>query len=198
MNDGKPIGFTRVPIILGVLIGIGMSQTAHAQLGERPISIGYYGHYLIQPGVKIGTHFDIDLWGQGAESMGKRHWFVSPQVGFYARPGNETSLLVHAEVGYWRPKVGRPSYRAVGLGLGYLAQSEVLGMRVRLSDGATHSTERELRHFFMPTLNYEWGRRVRAKWGWYVKYAIGRTLSSVRDGKMVMFVELGVKLWRGG
>lgn len=170
---------------------------AQAQTDAMPISIGYYGHYLIQPGVKVGTQFDMDLWGRGTDSSAKRRWFVSPQAGIYTRPGNETTVLLNAEVGFRRPKAGRPSYRAWGLGFGYLAQSEVLGMRVRLSDGATRGTERDLRHFFMPTLNYEWGRRASATWGWYVKYAIGRTLSPVRDGKMVMFVELGVTLWRG-
>lgn len=162
-----------------------------------PISVGYYGHYLIQPGVKVGTQFDIDLWGRGTDSFVKRHWFVSPQIGFYTRSGNEATFLVNAEVGYRRPKAGRPSYRALGLGFGYLAQSEVLGLRVDLGNGKTRSTQRDLRHFFMPTLNYEWGRRASPKWGWYIKYAIGRTLSPVRDGKMVMFIELGMTLWRG-
>ncbi|GAB5521361.1 MAG: hypothetical protein RhofKO_36120 [Rhodothermales bacterium] len=178
-------------ITLGALLGMSIAPCAQAQPKHRPISVGYVGHYLIQPGAKVGTQFELGSASNAVQPC----WVVSPQLGLYTRPGNETTVLVNAEVGYRRSKRDRPFYRGAGLGLGYLAKSEVLGRTVRLGDGGTAGTERELWHFVLPTLTYEWGWRVSPQRAWYIKHTLGRTLSPVRDGQMVMFVELGLTLW---
>ena len=86
-----------------------------------PLSVGYYGHFLIQPGVKIGTHFNFKEWE--TENVGKKgafikskNLFVSPQIGYFARPKNNINLLINADVGYKKIKRERNSYSAWSIG----------------------------------------------------------------------------------
>jgi hypothetical protein len=66
-----------------------------------PISIGLYGAYVIQPGIKIGTAFNLKNWAIEKDDKTKsRSLFISPQIGIFIRPKNNTSFVLNVDIAY--------------------------------------------------------------------------------------------------
>ncbi|MEO1260973.1 MAG: hypothetical protein AAFZ15_19390 [Bacteroidota bacterium] len=173
--------------------------TAQTSPKNIPISLGYFGHYAIQPGLKVGTQFNLKEWKTAGDKKGKtitkyKSFFIGPQLGFFSFPGNHTSFLISADLGYKRIKSPKNKYSAFSIGLGYLAESRVLSMVIDLSDGGVNNKEREWRNYFLPTINYEFGRQINPVLSWYGKSSLGMKLSTEREGSMSVFTELGVKI----
>ena len=167
-----------------------------------PISVGYFGNFLIQPGAKIGAQFSLNKWeteheGKKGNYTKEKRIFVSPQVAFFSRPGNNMNLLVNADIGYQRKKMNQGSYSAVSLGLGYLLESQVVSIVYNLSDGSIKEKIREPRNYFLPTINYEFGHAIDFKTNWYMKFSLGSKLSPNRERSGVFFIELGMRHFIG-
>ncbi|MGK0390330.1 MAG: hypothetical protein ACI94Y_003082 [Maribacter sp.] len=66
-----------------------------------PISMGLYGAYVIQPGIKIGTAFNLKNWAIEKDDKTKsRSLFISPQIGIFIRPKNNTSFVLNVDIAY--------------------------------------------------------------------------------------------------
>ncbi|MEM6965745.1 MAG: hypothetical protein AAF573_13335 [Bacteroidota bacterium] len=161
--------------------------TGQEKSNNFPISIGYFSNYGFQPGVKVGTPFRIKNWE--TERFAKSY-FISPQVGFYSWIGNDFNVLVNAEIGHQRFKNQKNTFSAFSIGLGYLAESEIISFDVNLSDG-NKEKNRELRNHFLTTINYEFGKKINSNWSWYGKPSWGWKLSDLSS--MVVLIELGLK-----
>lgn len=119
--------------------------------------------------------------------------FVSPQLAAFWRPQSSSNLFVNADFGFRRLKEKRHRYSAFSIGLGYLMQSQILSTTVSLSDGSLNDNNRELRHYFVPTANYEFGHAPKNVMGWYFKLSLGGRFAHGRDMASVMAVEAGLK-----
>lgn len=176
---------------------LGFSISAQNKTPNIPISIGYFGHFLYQPGLKVGTHFEFKNW-QTEKACTKgditkaKSYFVSPQIGYYNWSGRNYNFLLNADIGYRRVKVERRSYSAFSIGLGYLATSELISVVRNLNDGKILAKNRMHKGYFLSTINYEFGRAINSRLGWYNKYSVGKKWSPNNDGMGVIFVELGV------
>lgn len=173
------------------------SQTTSQKI---PLSIAYYGHYLIQPGFKIGTQITLKTWEKEIHrkkgSVTKqRSLFISPQLGLFTRIRQNTNYLFNTELGYKTQKKGRKTYVAFSTGLGYLLQNKVTSFSVNLGNGDLGNKQRELVHIFLPTLNFEFGGAISARLGWYTKYTVGYQLSFQQESKLSMFLEAGAKIF---
>ena len=181
----------------GILLAISMGVFSQNSK-NIPISIGYLGNLGYHPGLKVGTQFDLKNWETEAEKFTKlQSFYVSPQVGFYVYPNVHTGYIVNADFGYKRIKNHKNKYSAFSIGLGFLNQSQIIERRVKLSDGSQEKI-RENWGWFMPTLNYEFGKAINEKIGWYGKGSYGFKMASSRENAAVLFVELGLtfKMWQ--
>ena len=185
-------------VLIGLLI-VCQGKAQHQAEGT-PISISYYGPYLIQPGLKIGTDLTLKNW-QSTREKGDNSFIldkkllISPQVGFFVRSGNNTNYFVNTEIGFKRHKISRKSYLAFWAGLGYQFQIEVLSFTVDLSTGETVAWEKENRHYFLSALSGEYGGHISPKIGWFSKYTIGiRTGGDIGTATLLAF-ELGAKIF---
>lgn len=170
----------------------GLLLQAQGDSRNLPISIGYFSQMGWQPGAKIGTELMLKNWEKETENFTKQQsYFLSPQVGFYTWKGNHISYLINADLGYKRFKSHKKKYSAVSIGLGYLLQSQIIEWKVSLSDGSKEKV-RESWGWFLPTVNYEFGKALNEHIGWYSKFSYGLKISAERENSALVFVELGI------
>ena len=184
-------------LTLIALYFLGNALFAQTETSGFPISIGYFSHTGYQPGVKVGTHFDLKNWETEAENKKGdftkyKSYYVSPQIGFYSWINNHSSFLINADIGYKRIKSRKRNYSAWSVGLGYLNQSQITHWVVHLNDGSKDKV-RNNRGWFLSTINYEFGKEINSKIGWYSKFSGGWKFSTERERTGVVFVELGIK-----
>ena len=180
-------------INISLILILGTQVVAQTTSKKTPISIGYFGHLAYQPGMKIGAQFDLKSWKKGSEEAAiTKSFYVSPQIGLYTYPTVHTSYLANADFGYKRVKSRSQKYWAFSIGLGFLNQSQITERRVNLNDGSKEKT-RENWAWFLPTLNYEFGKSINEKIGWYGKLSSGLKMASTRETSMVLFTEIGLK-----
>ncbi len=185
-NDMKKI------MVLLTLLVLGNQLIGQTKSKNIPISIGLISHAGWQPGVKIGTQFDLKNWETETEKLTKlKSFYMRPQLGFYIYPNTHIAYLVNADFGYKRVKDINQKYSAFSIGLGFLNQSQITERKVNLSDGNVEKT-RENWAWFLPTLNYEFGKSINEKIGWYSKFSYGFKIASARENTAVIFIELGV------
>lgn len=171
-----------------------ISLNAQAKSTQPSISVAYLGQVFIQPGVKVSSHFNLKTWPAESEQVKKvKHLFISPQLGYYAWPGNNFNLLANVEIGYQRQKTGRNSFSSLSLGLGYLNTFQITSIVYDQSDGSIDRINRKRKAFFLPTINYEFGRSINDRLSWYNKYALGLKLSAAEERSMLIFFELGLR-----
>ena len=160
---------------------------------KNNLSIGYFGSIAYRPGVKIGSQFSLKKWETKMEGYSKlKSFYVSPQIGFYIYPNVHTGYLLNTDVGYKRVKDKTGKYSALSIGLGFLVQSHITERKINLRDGSSENT-RENRTWFLSTLNYEFGKAINEKIGWYTKFSYGFKLSAVRENSSVLFLEMGMQ-----
>ena len=177
---------TRFTLLLLFLTSFSFAQTEE---GGLPVSIAYFGNYIIQPGLKIGTRHTMKQW-QGQASKSQQLLF-SPQVGVYTRPGNNTNYVLNLEFGYHRQKAERKRHAVYSIGLAYLLQSNLVSRNVSLGSGDQDYT-RASEHAFVPTIAYEFGALIKPQWRWYVKTAVGNKFRADQEGAMIIWLDFGL------
>lgn len=181
-------------LLIFIFLLTNLSLLAQQEDKITPISIGFYGPYIIQPGIKIGTAFDLKEWKiEKEQNLKSRKLFVSPQIAAFIRPKNHTSFILNVDVGYIIKKSQSNFYIAPSVGLGYLMTSQILSNTIDLSNGEINEKDRELRNYFLPTLNFELGKQATEKMGWFTKLSYGRKVSSKIENAAFFALELGVK-----
>jgi len=168
-------------LILFILFVLGNQIVAQTESKNIPISVGFMSH-IWHPGVKIGTQFDLKNWERETEK----------QIGFYVYPNTHTGYLVNTDFGYKKIKSHKQKYSAFSIGLGFLNQSQITDVKINLSDGSKEKI-RENWGWFLSTLNYEIGKSINEKIGWYGKLSYGLKMSLERENSTVLFIELGMK-----
>lgn len=164
--------------------------TAQSEMKKLPISISYFGNYLIRPGLKVGTELIIKQWPKqsSSEENESSQLLVRPQLAVYSWPTVHTSFLANADLAYrWNTKGS-----AVFVGLGYVRESQIESLSVNLGNGDISNKNRKGQGCFLPTVGYEFGRPLSARTAWFSKVAIGIKLAPEVESSMEGFFELGV------
>ena len=190
-------------IIIFVLIAIANQFFAQeSESKQLPISIGYWGNFLYQPGVKVSTQFDIKNWQtehEGKKENFTKHksYFISPQLGFFSWPKKNINFLVNVEAGYQRKKSHKNSFSSISFGLGYLMEGQVVSIIYNLNDGSIKEKVREWENYILPTINYGFGKSINSKLDWYSKISIGKKFSFQDFNSFMVLVETGVTVQLG-
>ena len=162
------------------------------QTTNRPISIAYFSQFGFQPGAKIATEFKLKELSPSTQATKHRHLFISPQIGFFVRPQNNTNLLFNADVGIKQQKEGRSSFSAFSLGLGYLHQLQISTVAIQLGDGG-QSASRSNISYFLPTLNYAFGNQLSSNVDWYSKIGLGQRFGGNISSTTTILLEIGLQ-----
>jgi len=157
-----------------------------------PVQIGYLGHTAFQAGIKIGTRFNLKDWNKEAENYTKaKSLYISPQIGVYTNPNVHISYLVNADIGYRRIKSHKLKYSAFSIGLGFLNQSQITDITININNG-TKDKSRENWGSLLSSLNYEFGKAINERIGWFAKLSYGYKVSLNRENSSTFFTELGL------
>ena len=81
-----------------LLVLVSTSYSIMAQTENMPITVGYFGHFAIHPGVKIGTELTYKSWE--TENSKTKTIFISPQIGFFAHPTMVIDLDTSQSLGF--------------------------------------------------------------------------------------------------
>ncbi len=171
--------------------------SAQSELKGIPVSIAYLGQALIQPGVKISTEFNLKKFTQPANTGRSKNVYISPQIGFFTRPGIQNNLLVNTEIGIRRRNNENGFFTAFSLGAGYLREYQILSTSINLGDGKISSKNMEGRGFFLPSLNLEFGKSLNNSMDWYSKGSFGKKINASKQETTLAFIELGLRFWFG-
>lgn len=181
-------------IIITLLI-LSASQLIWAQDQWKPteISIAYFGNFLIQPGGKIGINFNLKNVGP-VDAEKPRTLFLNPQIAFYSYPGNNISILLNTDVGIRKINTQKNAFSSLSVGLGYLRQYQITSIVYNLSDGSVKEKKREQSSYFLPSINYAFGKRINSSISWFSKYSLGAKFSSPFERTLIFFLEAGLKI----
>ncbi|GEM_PF-6640651 len=173
------------PIRMLVLVTILLMGTTTTWSQSRPwdISVGYFGPIPFEPGIRIGVHTPLKQFENSAVML-------NLQAAYFFRNLDNSNILLGSEIGWRFKKDEKRNINTLSIGTAYLMQFEVTGFTVNLQ-GDVISRERELRHIFMPTFNYEYARLIGDHWAPYLKLGYGQKFSGTA-------VNSGVVLWEFG
>ena len=154
-----------------------------------PISLSYFSPYLLQPGLKVGTSFQLKDYSNKEKN---RSLALSPQVAYFSQIGVSQSYLLNAEINLHRKLDSRKRFQTFGLGLGYLLDSENLTPSINLGSGSLGTNEKANNASFLPTLNYSLGMLPDKGPAYFFKAFIGQKFSFSQEGQFFFGLELGL------
>ncbi|MDG1334352.1 MAG: hypothetical protein P8P74_18605 [Crocinitomicaceae bacterium] len=147
------------------------------------ISIGYFGPIPFEPGFRIGLHTPL-------KSFENSSIVLNTHAAFFFRNRDNSNLLFGAELGWRHQKDQSKNVNTLSIGSAYVMQWEVTSFTVNLQ-GETVSRERSLRHQFLPTINYAYGRQIGERWTPFVKLGLGYTISTDAPNSGLLLWEFG-------
>ena len=172
----------------------GFPLLVQSQKKQIPVFAGWYGPYAIQPGIKVGVAFTCHDWERSnATSIKSRQLYLSPQLGIFRRISNHTSYVLNMDFGYQRSSDQRKLYLSSSLGFAYLLENLTLSSTVDLSNGNITATDKELRSYFLPTVNVSFGKAPDQRLGWYSKVSYGRKVSKKMEDAGFFALEFGAQ-----
>ncbi|MEM9836325.1 MAG: hypothetical protein AAF828_07470 [Bacteroidota bacterium] len=178
-------------LLLLLIVVLGGTLSAQEATKHSKVTLGYWGHFAIQPGVKVGYLTDLSSWNSQHDQLVQKSWFINPQLGVYAWPQKHTNYVVNIEAGLMRRSQPMHKFSAFSFGLGYLTQSRITSVVVNLSDGEQDKV-RENQAWLLTTANYSFGRSLGEKLGWYSKISMGMQFGPIESSSLVGFLELGL------
>ncbi len=159
---------------------------------QEKLEASYFSNVFIQPGISVGM--ELPLRSIGKDTSKARVLFVLPKVGLFAHPGVSRNMMISAAVGVWQQKADSKISQSLSLTVGYLNKSEIQSLRVRLSDGEITDRNREVSHFFIPTINYSIARQLNDRLDIFGRGSLGWMFSGQKEQSVMALAELGVQL----
>ncbi|MEM6803323.1 MAG: hypothetical protein AAF696_18090 [Bacteroidota bacterium] len=175
-----------------VLVFVPMLLLPAKSMGQNfspPISLSYFSPYLIQPGLKLGTSFQLKDFSNKEKN---RSLEISPEIAYFTQAGVSQSYLLNADIHLYRKIDGRKRFQKFGLGLGYLIDSEDLTPLINLGSGSLSSNEKANNASFLPSLNYSLGILPDKGLAYFFKGFVGHKLPFSKQGEFFFGLELGL------
>ena len=184
-----------LPILLLMLMAC--QSAAQQTEAKTSISIGFFGHGIFRPGVKIGADIPVKQWQPNALDQDRsglqKTLFISPQLATYSRINFYSGILTNVEVGLHLQRESRKFYSTYTIGVGYLAHFEVNSITVNF-DGDITNKKRELRNFVLPSTSVILGWDIGKRSSVFTGLRYGMQLSPTRERSGQFFFECGFRL----
>ncbi len=173
--------------ILLLLFCLQSQNGANAQeVNTRSISLGYFGPIPNESGLRLGVNLPIKTFEKSA-------LVLNGHVGSFNKKNDNFNVLLGAELGWSLQNPSSKNRHVFSLGSAYLLQSEVSEFSVNLQ-GKITVLERSLRHIFMPTVNYEYGRLVNDRLTPFGKISYGYRMASTIENAGSFMWEFGMRI----
>lgn len=177
-------------IILLTLSLVTVSTVAQSN-SRVQLQTGLRAAYFAQPGVSMAARYTTKAWHTKNNSALTRAIIVTPKLTYYALPGLHNSLLLNVAGGYRQLLSKHTRYIAFNANIGYLWQNHIVGKTVNLG---TADGERitEIRHAFLPSISFEYGRMGKKRIGWFMEYQLGHKIAQTPG--LFVAVEFGLNI----
>lgn len=184
----KTEGFRKISIVFLLLFSWSFALRAQVlDNGMPPISLSYYAPLAIQVGTRVGTAISLRNW----EPAGReRVLLVRPQIGYFSQLGLHRNFVVETDLAFRLKKAKKRSYLSPSLGLGYINSVENIEGSVNLGSGEIDQ-KTENYHYFLPTINLEWGLVPKKNLGYFFKFFMGRKVGAESDAAF-FGIEIGL------
>jgi len=165
-----------------------------AQFSKSNFSSALYTNNILQPGIKLGTYWDLSKQGIGQSTVTRSGLVLNPQVAYFIRPKFNQNFLLNVELGLAkrRSRTKGSTFSIISLGMAYWGQSQLNSQSINLGSGEIVSSDREWRNYWMPGASATWGRSISANLDWYTKVSGGVRFSSERSSSTNLGIELGL------
>ncbi|MBX2873324.1 MAG: hypothetical protein KTR30_14530 [Saprospiraceae bacterium] len=184
--------------LLVLLFSLAMLPTiAQPSPPTKSLEVGYFGHYLIQPGLRIGTSIDLRTWTSAGQLSKARSLFIQPQLGYFLQPNSHQTYLGSLGLGYaiQKPKKRGWSYHAVSLGIGYQYRSTQEAFAVSLGDGSRSGKKWSNTSGWVPTMSYTQGIPIHPQLGGYYRLMFGQVFEKSGRNLIALFTEIGLRFY---
>ena len=183
---------SRLRLFFALLLCYGIAQ-AQDVTGYTPyLNIAYQGNFLIHPGLSVS--YDMPIRDLNVNTTKAYSLLLQPHVGAFSYIDRNYNIIAGGDLGIARTKVDKKGASVLSVGLSYLGESEKTGFAVNLGSGDRSNVQREWRHYFLPTLNYEWSTKMGKKNRFFTKLRWGYALNFESEAEMYLLVALGLKL----
>lgn len=183
-------------IVLFLIIALALPASMLAQNAslDNLFTVGYFSQLGLEPGASLGADIYVATDLFSSSSPVQHHLVFQPQLAAFTNPENYQAALLRGGIALRRTveRKGRLRFRQLGLGLGYMLQSEITGLRVNLADGSIAEKLRDNRQFFLPSINASMGRMLNDRLGYYLSASYGPKLHADRKPDGAVFLELGL------
>lgn len=180
-------------LIIAIFCISAFSNAQGSLMQNNPIYVGYLGHYISHPGLKIGTLINLKNFEKKGNLNKNKVLGIIPEIGFYVHPKNHLGLRLNTEFGIKASNETRKSYFIYGFGIGYLLQINSGTTYVLSENGEITEKDIASRGYFLPTLNMTYGYDLNEKLGLYSKISAGTKVWYNTGVALEGFFELGIK-----
>lgn len=190
-------------IILVLCLSLmGLPGTAQQYTSTSSLDIGYFGQFLIQPGIRIGKSIPLQN-RQKIRELGIRDYdqrrilFLQPNLGYYQQFRTHRTLIFSVDVGYTFQKKKPKGYafHSLALGLGYQLSADLASYSVSLSDGSITDKNWVNRHAWLPTFSYTHGFPLQPQLSAYYRLILGQAFETSDRTAASLFAELGLRFY---
>lgn len=180
----------------------GIASTAQQNTSTSSLDIGYFGQFLIQPGIRIGKSIPLQS-RQKFQELGIRQYnqarilFLQPSLGYYQQFRTHRTLIFSVDVGYTFQKK-RPkghAFHSLALGLGYQLSGDLISYSVSLSDGSITDKDWENRQALLPIFSYTHGFPLQQQLSAYYRLILGQAFEFSDRSTASLFAELGLRYY---
>lgn len=183
---------SKLRLFIACLLCCGFVQAQDVPGYSPYLNVGYQGNFLVHPGLSVSYDLpirDLHVNTKKAESL-----LLQPHMGTFSYIDRNYHVVAGTDLGIARTQVDKKGASFFSVGISYLGESEKTGFAVNLGSGDRTKVQREWRHYFLPTLNYEWSTKMGKKNRFFTKLRWGYALNFERDSEMYLLIALGLKL----
>ncbi len=190
-------------IILVISLSLtGLAGTAQQNTSTSSLDMGYFGQFLIQPGIRIGKNIPLHS-RQKFRELGIRQYhqarilFLQPSLGYYQQFRTHRTLIFSVDVGYTfqKKKPKGHAFHSFALGLGYQLSADLVSYSVSLSDGSITDRDWVNRQALLPMLSYTHGFPLQQQLSAYYRLILGQAFEISDRSTASLFAELGLRYY---
>lgn len=162
----------------------------------KHLDVAYFGHFLIQPGLSIGSSINFQSW-QSRERSNTQSLFVRPQVGYYLQSNHHQTYLAALAFGYGNQKRKKRgwAHQALSLGVSYHWRSTQESFSVSLADGSRSNSVNVSTAGWLPTINYTQGIPIHSQLSGYYRLMVGQLFENSGRNSASLFTEIGLRFY---
>ena len=191
----------KVILVISLFL-VGLPGIAQQNTTTSNLDIGYFGQFLIQPGIRIGKSIPLQS-RQKFKELGIHQYnqarilFLQPSLGYFQQFRTHRTLMLSVDVGYTfqKKKPKGHTFHSLALGLGYQLGADLVSYSVSLSNGSLAEKNWMNRQALLPMLSYTHGFPLQQQLSAYYRLILGQAFEISDRSTASLFAELGLRYY---